>query len=254
MQEAARKSTFRVWDIPVRLFHWALVALVLYNWWDGGAKGEPFRLHAYIGYAVLVLLFFRLIWGFTGSSFARFADFVRAPGATFAYAKTLFALKPERHAGHNPLGGWMIVLMIVYIAALGLTGILGPTYHDAEEIHEFLGNFVIVIIGLHVLGVVIDSVLTKENLARSMVTGDKPAALYGEKARDLTGGGAARALIAMIVALGVGLGVAVAIDFKGMVDTEVAHQIERGKERELERQKQLQEQQQLQGEAPAAPQ
>jgi cytochrome b len=229
----ARK--IKVWDVPVRLFHWTFVILILAAWFSGEWRGERFAYHAYIGYAAGIVLFFRLLWGFVGSSYAKFSNFVYSPIATIKYGLSVLKMSPARYVGHNPLGGWMILLMIVVIGITIVTGILGPIWHDMEEVHEFLGeNIILLLIALHLIGVIADSILTRENLARAMVTGTKPAELYEGSPPDVSGGGAKRALIVALVSLVVGIGGAIAIDFKGIVDTEVSHQIE-GRKRYMER-------------------
>jgi len=235
MTTGSGKAKIKVWDAPVRIFHWTFVVLILAAWFTGEWRGERFPYHAYIGYAAGIVLFFRVIWGFVGSSYARFSDFVYSPGKTFKYALEVMKAAPSRYVGHNPLGGWMIMLMIVVIGITIVTGILGPIEHDMEELHEFLGeNIILILVGLHLLGVVADSIMTKENLARAMVTGEKPAELYEGSPKSYTGGGAKRAFVVALVALVVGIGGAVAIDFKGIVDLEKNHQIE-GYKRYMER-------------------
>jgi cytochrome b len=227
MATGSGEAKIKVWDAPVRIFHWTFVVLILAAWFTGEWRGERFPYHAYIGYAAGIVLVFRIIWGFVGSSYARFSDFIYSPGKTFKYAFEVMKAAPSRYVGHNPLGGWMIMLMIVVIAVTVVTGIMGPVQHDMEEIHEFLGeNIILILVALHILGVVADSIMTKENLARAMVTGEKPAALYEGEGRHFTGGGGTRSLVVLLVALVVGIGGAVAIDLKGIVDTEKNHQIE----------------------------
>ena len=235
MTTGSGAAKIKVWDAPVRIFHWTFVVLILAAWFTGEWRGERFPIHAYIGYAAGIVLFFRFIWGFVGSSYARFTDFVYSPGATIKYAMQVLKAAPSRYVGHNPLGGWMIILMIVVIGVTIITGILGPVEHDMEELHEFLGeNIILILVGLHILGVIADSIMTKENLARAMVTGEKPAELYEGAPQNYSGGGAKRALIVALVALVVGIGGAIAIDFKGIVDLEKNHQIE-GYKRYMER-------------------
>jgi cytochrome b len=227
MATGSGTAKIKVWDAPVRIFHWTFVVLILAAWFTGEWRGERFPIHAYIGYAAGIVLFFRVIWGFVGSSYARFSDFVYSPGKTLKYALEVMKAAPSRYVGHNPLGGWMIMLMIVVIGVTIVSGILGPIDHDMEEIHEFLGeNIILILVGLHILGVIVDSIMTKENLARAMVTGEKPAELYEGSPKNYTGGGAKRALVVLLVALVVGIGGAIAIDFKGIVSLERDRQVE----------------------------
>jgi cytochrome b len=237
MANHSSAAKIKVWDGPVRLFHWTFVILVLFCWFSGEWRGERFPYHAYAGYAAGIVLLFRIIWGFAGSSYARFSDFVYAPGKTVKYATQVMSGRPPRYVGHNPLGGWMIVLMMLVIGFTIVTGVIAPKMHEVEEIHEFFGeNIIIILVAIHLLGVIVDSIMTRENLARAMVTGTKPAALYEGSPADAKGGGAGRAVIVAAVALVLGIGTAVAIDFKTIVDTEVNHQIE-GYKRFMERRK-----------------
>ena len=227
MANGSGGAKIKVWDLPVRLFHWTFVVLILAAWFTGEWRGERFPYHAYIGYAAGIVLFFRILWGFVGSNYARFSDFIYSPGKTFKYALEVLKAAPSRYVGHNPLGGWMIMLMIVVIGVTVVTGVMGPVQHDMEEIHEFLGeNIILILVALHLLGVVADSIMTKENLARAMVTGEKPAELYEGSPKSYTGGGAKRALVVALVALLVSLGGAIAIDLKGIVNLERDRQVE----------------------------
>jgi cytochrome b len=227
MANHSSTSKIKVWDGPVRLFHWTFVILVLFCWFSGEWRGERFPYHAYAGYAAGIVLLFRIIWGFAGSSYAKFTDFVYSPGKTVQYAMQVMSGKPPRYVGHNPLGGWMIILMMLVIGFTIVTGVIAPSWHDVEEIHEFMGeNIIILLVAIHLLGVIVDSIMTRENLARAMVTGTKPAELYEGSPVDAKGGGAGRAIIVAVVALGLGLGTAAAIDFKNIVTTEKNHQIE----------------------------
>src|SRR5262249_45928762 len=97
----------RVWDIPVRLFHWTLVALIVLSFATAQIGGNAMQYHEWSGFTILTLVLFRLLWGFVGSTHARFGAFLRSPRSALAYARSLRQGKPAFHAGHNPLGGWM---------------------------------------------------------------------------------------------------------------------------------------------------
>ena len=136
------------------------------------------RVHEWLGYVALAVIAVRIPWGWIGSRYARFGQFVRAPQETIAYAQALAAFREPRYLGHNPLGGWMIVALLVTAAAAGLTGWLSVTDRFwgvkwVEELHEAAANFLFVLVGLHVAGVVFASVRHRENLVRSMLTGRK---------------------------------------------------------------------------------
>lgn len=164
-----------VWDWPVRLGHWLMVGGFALAWLTGDS--ETFRLvHVIAGATVLGVASFRLPWGFIGSRYARFVDFVRGPTAVKDYLTSLLRLQPDHHVGHNPAGGWAIVLLL----GLGiLTGLAGwATYDDLgghwlEELHEGLAATMLTVVIVHVAGVVSGSLVHGENLVRAMVNGHK---------------------------------------------------------------------------------
>jgi cytochrome b len=181
-------ATVPVWDAPIRLFHWSLVLLVALAWVTGEAEGSLFTVHKLAGYGVAVLLLFRLIWGFAGSRHARFAEFLLPWREVRAHIKGMLTLHPARTLGHNPLGGWMTVLLLVVLTAQVGTGLFasddgsggplagavsGGTSHAIAELHEGLSGALLGLIGFHVVGVAVESVLTRDNLLRAMITGRK---------------------------------------------------------------------------------
>ena len=178
-----------VWDLPTRIFHWALGIAVVVSYVTGGEEGSWFVVHTVSGYVVALLLFFRLVWGFWGSAHSRFSDFIYSLGSVGAYVRRLARLEPPKFVGHNPLGGWMVVLLLVVLAANVTTGLLSGEEHGPGglllpliaapgeeglgEIHEVLANVIVVLACLHILGVAADWLLTRENLLRAMITGKK---------------------------------------------------------------------------------
>ncbi|MFI4988293.1 MAG: cytochrome b/b6 domain-containing protein [Alphaproteobacteria bacterium] len=188
-------QSFRVWDLPTRVFHWALVAAILlaYLTSSGHPQGFLFALHLAGGYSVVLLLVFRFAWGFAGGEHARFAGFVRGWRAVRNHAQSLWHLSPERSIGHNAIGGWMIVLLLLTLLLIVLTGLLsqgvtggaGPLssilpaslVKSVGAAHKWLGSAILYLAGVHVAGVLFESLLGRENLARAMVTGRKPARL-----------------------------------------------------------------------------
>ncbi|MCU0971916.1 MAG: cytochrome b/b6 domain-containing protein, partial [Gammaproteobacteria bacterium] len=117
----ATARAVRVWDLPVRLFHWTLVALVLASW-ATRELGEM-EAHRLSGYGILVLVLFRVLWGFIGTRHARFADFVRTPAAMRAHMRETLAGRPTRFLGHNPAGGWSVLAMLACLLVQGVTGL-----------------------------------------------------------------------------------------------------------------------------------
>jgi len=196
----------KVWDPFVRLFHWSLVLFFVVSYLSGE---EESTLHIYAGYIVLGLIIFRLLWGFIGTKYARFSNFVRAPKDIIRYFKGILKGRPKHYLGHNPLAGAMIVALLISLFMVSYTGLklyaveegLGPlaegnniilisrAHADSdeddehadkkegedfwEELHEFFSNFTVFLIFLHIAGVYISSYLDKENLVKAMITGRK---------------------------------------------------------------------------------
>ena len=165
----------RVWDAPVRVFHWLLVLSFAGAYLT--AESEVWRLvHVTLGYTLGGLLAFRIVWGVIGTRYARFSSFVRGPAAVIRYLKSIKAKQPEHHLGHNPAGAVAIVLLV--LLGLGITATGYITYNDLgpgwiSELHDLLANAMVLVIIGHLVGVVTASLQHKENLVRSMVTGFK---------------------------------------------------------------------------------
>src|SRR6478735_4599643 len=120
----------RVWDLPTRLLHWAFVVLLVFQFVTGKIGGALMPWHLYSGYTMLVLVVFRILWGFAGSTHARFASFLRGPIATVRFARRLFSRQAVPQVGHNPLGGWMVVGLIL---SLGLQAVSGLFSNDGLD-------------------------------------------------------------------------------------------------------------------------
>ena len=173
-----------VWDRPVRLLHWVLAAAVLMAW---VTTWTAFSAHQTAGYMALAAVLLRAGWGFVGSPYARFAQFVRAPRATLAYAAALLRRREPRFIGHNPLGGWMVLSLMLVVAGLALTGWLYTTdwlWGDAqlELLHRALAWGLLGLVALHVAGVFYTSCRHRENLLRSMLSGTKRGAANDDAA------------------------------------------------------------------------
>lgn len=207
-------KSVKVWDIFVRIFHWALVGSLVGQY----ISGEEFKgVHIRLGYVVIMLVLVRIVWGFMGTKHARFADFLYRPTEILNYLKSLFVGRPIHYIGHNPAGGLMIFVMLIALMATTFTGLKtlgahgkGPladsktsisrlAYADDEheghegekdqsdahgnhqkekfwkQTHEFMTGFMLFLIIVHIGGVFASSWLHKENLTLSMITGKKNA-------------------------------------------------------------------------------
>ena len=120
---SAVATRIRVWDLPTRIFHWALATLVIFSFTTGKIGGAWMAWHLKSGYAILALLAFRIAWGFAGSRTARFAHFLRGPRAMLEYARETFSGRRPSTEGHNPMGGWMVILMLAALALQAATGL-----------------------------------------------------------------------------------------------------------------------------------
>ena len=182
----------RVWDLPVRLFHWVLVALLLFQVVSGKVGGRLIEWHLYCGYAVFVLVVFRVLWGFAGSSSARFASFLARPAAALRFGVRLLSRRAETYAGHNPLGGWMVVALLVSLALQVGTGLLsndgiatdGPlaAFVSIEvsdrltELHRWNFWVVVVLAAVHTAAALYHWLVIEEDLIAGMVTGERQLA------------------------------------------------------------------------------
>lgn len=190
-----------VWDRGVRAFHWLLVACVA-GALATGFLDEKWLLdaHVILGSAIAALLIFRVVWGFTGSTYARFSSFVCRPSTAIAHARDLACRKAEHHLGHNPIGTMMILGLLAVLTALVVTGIvaLGGVFKEGplasvttfafgrsvKEIHELSAFALLGLVALHVFGVVAEGLRTRENLVAAMLTGRKRARLHAVVAPD----------------------------------------------------------------------
>ena len=179
-----------VWDLPTRVFHWTLVV----SFFSAMATGDPDRfrdLHVYFGYVVLGLISFRIFWGVAGSRYARFKAFLYGPRAAIAYVADVMAARADRHVGHNPAGSVAIYLLLALGLVICVTGIVVQGAEEAQGIfraladrplgeftrglHEILAWLMLALVLVHVGGVVIESLVHRENLAKAMLTGHKIA-------------------------------------------------------------------------------
>jgi cytochrome b len=197
---ASRAEPVLVWDLPVRIFHWLLAASFAGAWLT--AESESWRLvHVTLGYTMLALVALRIVWGFAGTRHARFADFVKGPSAVVAYVKSIVARRPAHFVGHNPAGAIAILALLALTLVVGATGY--GAYSDAghwlEEVHEAAANTMLAVVIVHIAGVVIGSIVHRENLVRAMFTGRKQG--QASDAIPSVRWGAAVALLAVVAGL-----------------------------------------------------
>jgi cytochrome b len=186
-----------IWDLPTRLFHWTLASSFALAWLTSESD-RWLPVHVFLGYLMLGLVGFRVIWGFAGSHFSRFASFWFGPKEALSYLKDVASRRAERHVGHNPTGSLAIYILLALAALVGITGVitLGADEQQSlaagwfgfgsvqllKKVHELAATLMLLVVGGHIAGVVVESLLHKENLARSMVTGIKLAAPETPKA------------------------------------------------------------------------
>ena len=179
-------DTINVWDPLVRVFHWSLVLSFFLAYIT---EDDWMNLHVAAGYAVAMLIAFRIVWGLIGTRYARFSQFVKSPAQIFLYIKKMLTFNVPHYIGHNPAAAAMIISLLVSIILLSISGMtiiaaqgegpLAGTFMAAfnaewmEEIHEFIANLTMLLVLLHVGGVIFSSFLEGDNLVRAMVTGRK---------------------------------------------------------------------------------
>lgn len=221
----AVRATVQAWDLPTRLVHWSLVILIFCAWLSRELAGpigdDTLRWHRWNGYAILVLLVFRLLWGFVGSSTSRFAAFIRWPWRVVGYIRDLLTRKDRRYLGHNPLGAWMIIGLLLSVAAQAVFGmymmddngiLVGPLKRTiSDELATTLGqwhirwfNVILALIAIHIVANLSYALIKREPLIRAMVTGKKPVEPYQDQSeavivKHLN----LRALVCLIVAAGI---------------------------------------------------
>ncbi len=200
----------RVWDLPTRIFHWSLLALLLVAWFTGEEEGAAAQIHRYAGEAIAGLIVFRVLWGFVGGERSRFSDFAAGPTAIVAHVRDLFSSRPKRHLGHNPLGGIAVFLLLAVVSAIVFTGLFsggegagGPFVGvwglELSELHELLFRVLQGLVLVHLLGVLVESLKARDALIPAMITGAKI------RREDEPGVDARRAsLMALVFAISVG--------------------------------------------------
>ena len=203
-----------VWDLPTRLFHWLLVALVTMSFVTGKMGGTAMQYHEWSGVAIVVLVLFRLLWGFVGGAQARFSAFLTGPRKVADYARSFVRTDAKRYLGHNPLGGWSIIAMLVTLSIQVGTGLFanddilteGPLFQWVSKatsdwltrIHHINQSILVGLVLIHVGAVVFYLVVKRENLVAPMITGCKD----WHETVDASKGSAVRAIfLAAVVAV-----------------------------------------------------
>ncbi len=181
------RLSMRVWDAPIRLFHWIIVLLVGVSWYT--ARISRMDLHVLSGNAILVLLLFRIGWGFIGSDTARFARFLKSPIAGLRHIAHFGRREPDNEIGHNAAGGWFVLVLLGLLLFQALTGLfsnddvvtegpfaerIGKDLSDwITHYHDFNFNLILGAIGVHVLVVLAYAAVKRHDLVRPMFTGKK---------------------------------------------------------------------------------
>jgi len=209
----------KVWDIAIRVFHWTLVGCYALAFIS--SENIP-KLHVFFGYSVLFLVLFLILYGFAGTRYARFSDFLYRPAEIVDYLKGLLIGRPKHYMGHNPAGGFMIVILLLSLLSLTLTGLkaygvkghgplaqheisfMSKVFADSDEkeepdnhkrrsradkdfkrtgknekdefwkeVHETIAYFTLFLVSIHIMGVLVSSLVHRENLIKAMITGRK---------------------------------------------------------------------------------
>lgn len=202
-----------VWDLPTRVTHWLLVALVAFSWWS--AEANELELHRLSGYSILCLVLFRIAWGFVGSATARFANFVRGPRDVMKYASQHMFDRAHVSLGHNPMGGWSVVVILLTLMLQLGTGLFAVDVDGLEsgplsylvsfemgrtlaKLHHLAFNGMEVLIVLHVAAVAFYAIFKRQALVSAMVGGFKNVS--GKDGSRMAFASTSRAVILLIIA------------------------------------------------------
>jgi cytochrome b len=164
-----------VWDMPVRVFHWLLVICFVGAWLTSESE-QLAMIHYAFGYTACVLVLVRLVWGVIGTRYARFSQFLKSPKAIFEHFMAMLRGHPHHDVGHNPAGGLVMFALMLLILLIGFTGYLTVKEffgNFVSEVHEAVASLVLGLVIVHVIAAIGMSVIEKQNLVRSMVTGKK---------------------------------------------------------------------------------
>jgi cytochrome b len=217
----------KAWDLPTRLFKWSLVLLVLNAWLTNQRGDAGITWHIWNGYAVLVLLVFRLLWGVFGSSTARFATWVTWPWTALRYGLDLLRGRGRPYLSHNPLGGWMIIILLLAVGSQALAGLFTvdnnglyggpfanldfgdptPLQRALSRYHHLAFNILLALVALHVGVNLFYQFVKKDPVIGAMITGKKPVEPFADQAEMQPGRALwLRALLCLVAALAIVLG------------------------------------------------
>lgn len=211
----------KVWDAPIRLFHWGVVILIVVSYVS--IELGWMHIHLLSGYTMLAALLFRLVWGFAGSDTARFSKFLKSPIAGLVHLSDMFRREEDTEIGHNAAGGWMVLLMLLLLAVQVGAGLCANTDDDymvngplakyvgkawsdeLSRVHAFNFYLILAVIALHLLAITVHAVFKKQNLLRLMITGKKrlPGAMRAPRLASPL-----RAIVVFVVAAGIAAAVA----------------------------------------------
>lgn len=181
MSTSSASAAQPLWDIPTRVFHWSIVCCLPLSWWS--AEQGLYDLHELTGYTVLVLVVTRIVWGFLGSRHSRFADFLVGPAAVLSYLRR----GAVTSVGHNPLGGWSVILLLSLLLLQAVSGLFnsddvlfsGPLYYWADSdfrdimgvVHDVAFDVLLALVCVHILAVLYHQLRLKEKLVQAMFRG-----------------------------------------------------------------------------------
>lgn len=190
MEQVATREKVKVWDPLTRLFHWSLAGLFIFLIISGDQGDDMMQWHFFAGYMLSGLILFRIIWGFVGPEPVRFRTFLHGPYTTLGYLKEMLRGEPAHHYSHNPLGGWMVVVLLLLLGMQAASGMMtsddilwdGPFYAAVSEdvaslagsVHHQLQALLQVLVILHVAAIIYHKVRFKDPLVPAMIHGHKP--------------------------------------------------------------------------------
>ncbi|WP_293626093.1 MULTISPECIES: cytochrome b/b6 domain-containing protein [unclassified Polynucleobacter] len=169
------REAIMVWDMPVRVFHWLLVICFAGAWLSSESERWA-MIHYAFGYTACLLVLIRLVWGLIGTRYARFSQFLKSPKAVLEHFMAMLRGHPHHDVGHNPAGGLVMFALMLLILLIGLSGYLSLKEflgNVASEVHEAVSGLVLGLVIVHIIAAVGMSLIERQNLVRSMVTGKK---------------------------------------------------------------------------------